>query len=264
MRVLVAAGLLALALLVPAAARAGSSPPHVGIVTGAGAHGPGLKGLGASLFAANCSSCHGALGQGVPKPTKGAGGVVGQGPPLRGAGALAADFYLRTGYMPLKDPRVQPSRSRVLFDDRQIRALVAYVASLGHGPAIPHPQPQLGSIAAGQKLFTQSCAGCHQIATEGGYVTGARVPPLEDASSRQIAQAVRIGPYVMPKFSSTQISAAQLNDLIAYVQYAKHPDDRGGWSIGHLGPWPEGLVTWLIAIGALVCVCLLFGKRLRS
>jgi ubiquinol-cytochrome c reductase cytochrome c subunit len=251
-------------LLVPGAADAGT--PH-------GTPKEPLAAYGYHLYGQYCLACHGGNAAGrydEPSNATGAGPCREQGqqggigPSLHGVGALAADFYLRTGYMPLKDPRVQPSRSRVLFDDRQIRALVAYVASLGHGPAIPHPQPQLGSIAAGQKLFTQSCAGCHQIATEGGYVTGARVPPLEDASSRQIAQAVRIGPYVMPKFSSTQISAAQLNDLIAYVQYAKHPDDRGGWSIGHLGPWPEGLVTWLIAIGALVCVCLLFGKRLRS
>ena len=49
----------------------------------------------------------------------------------------------------------------------------------------------------------------------------------------------------MPRFSPTAISTTQLDDLIAYVDYTKHPDDAGGWSIGHLGPWPEGLVTWL-------------------
>jgi ubiquinol-cytochrome c reductase cytochrome c subunit len=98
----------------------------------------------------------------------------------------------------------------------------------------------------------------------GGYVTGARVPPLTDASPTQIAEAVRIGPYLMPRFSAGTISDRQLNDLIAYVQYAKHPDDRGGWSLGHLGPVPEGIVTWLLAAAALVAVCVLLGKRLRG
>jgi ubiquinol-cytochrome c reductase cytochrome c subunit len=205
---------------------------------------------GAGLFAANCSRCHGPNGRGTEH----------DGPSLRGVGGQAADFYLRTGYMPLRSPHDQPSRTRVLFDESELRALVAYVASLGGGPGIPHPGQ--GSVAAGQRLFTDHCAGCHQAVVRGGYVTGARVPPLTEASPTQIAEAVRVGPYLMPRFSAKAISDRQLNDLIAYVQYAKHPRDPGGWSIGHLGPWPEGLVSWLVAAAALVFMCTLFGRRI--
>jgi ubiquinol-cytochrome c reductase cytochrome c subunit len=207
---------------------------------------------GAGLYAENCSRCHGPNGR----------GTADDGPPLHGVGARAADFYLRTGYMPLMSPHDQPSRSQVLFDEGQLRALVGYVASLGGGPQIPHPRPQQGSVAAGQKLFTQHCAGCHQAVAEGGYVTGARVPPLDEATATQVAEAVRIGPYLMPHFSTKAISDTQLDDLIAYVEYAKHPDDRGGWAIGHLGPWPEGAVSWLVAAAALVFMCTLFGRRI--
>lgn len=209
---------------------------------------------GAGLFAANCSRCHGVAGQGVPD----------KGPSLQHAGALAADFYLRTGYMPLPDSNVQPSRSRVLFGAGQIRAIVKYVAALGEGPAIPRPHWQAASVAAGMRLFTDNCAGCHQIAARGGYVTGARVPPLGEATPTQIAEAVRVGPYLMPRFSSSAISSSQLNDLIAYVEYTKHPQDPGGASIGRLGPWPEGMVTWLLAAASLVAVCLLLGTRLKT
>ena len=235
---------LTLAALLAPTALAGSTPKQ-GVVTGLG-NGP-------SLYAANCARCHGVNGQGVAK----------QGPSLNRAGALAADFYLRTGYMPLENPSSQPSRSRVLFAGSEIRAITKYVASLGRGPGIPHPQWRGASIAAGQKLFADHCAGCHQILAEGGYVTGARVPPLDEATPRQIAEAVRIGPYLMPRFSPTQVSAAQLNDLIAYVQYAKKPDDRGGLALGHLGPYPEGIVAWLVGMAALVAVCTAFGRRLR-
>jgi ubiquinol-cytochrome c reductase cytochrome c subunit len=252
-----------LALAVPAAL-ADSGPPRQGVVADAGHFGRGLVGAGASLYAGNCASCHGPAGRGVSSPTVGAGGVEGQGPSLRGVGALAADFYLRTGYMPLRDPHEQPSRSPVLFPEQDIRAMVAYVASLGTGPAIPHPQPQQGSVAVGQKLFVDHCAGCHQVLGVGGYVTGARVPPLEQATDRQIAEAVRVGPYLMPRFTKEQLSASQLNSLIAYIDYAKHPEDTGGWSLGHLGPWPEGLVSWLVAAAALVALCIVLGKRLPS
>lgn len=217
---------------------------------------------GAALYAANCASCHGLNGQGVPTPTPGVNGLAGQGPPLRHVGARAADFYLRTGYMPLANAHDQPSRRHVTLTEAEIRALIRYVASLGNGPPIPSPRP--GSIAAGQRLFTDHCAGCHQALAQGGYVSGARVPPLTDATDRQIAEAVRIGPYLMPRFSTNAITAQQLNDIVAYVDYTKHPDDPGGWAIGHLGPWPEGAVTWLLAMAALAGVCTLLGRRLRS
>jgi ubiquinol-cytochrome c reductase cytochrome c subunit len=207
----------------------------------------------AGLFAANCSTCHGVTGAGRP----------GRGPSLRGVGASSADFYLRTGYMPLRNPHVQPERSPVLFTEPQIKGLVAYVASLGAGPPIPTPRPD-GRVAVGMRLFTGHCAGCHQIAAAGGFVTGARVPPLTHASDREIAEAIRVGPYLMPRVSRRDLTASDVNALISYIDYAKHPDDRGGWAIGHLGPWPEGMVAWLIATAALVGVCLLLGRRVRA
>jgi ubiquinol-cytochrome c reductase cytochrome c subunit len=241
-----------------AAGSAGAAPP-----TG------DLAARGYHLYGQYCIACHGANGRGVvqPKPVGAGPGRSQQeqtalAPPLQGVGALSADFYLRTGYMPLREVGRQPRRSRVIFDEAQIRALVAYVASLGKGPAIPQPHPERGSLSEGMKLFTDHCAGCHQIVAEGGYLTGATPPPLEDATTVQIAQAVRIGPYVMPRFSNKSISDRQLDSLIRYVHYTKSPDDRGGWAIGHIGPVPEGLVTWFLGAAALVGICIVIGKRL--
>jgi ubiquinol-cytochrome c reductase cytochrome c subunit len=235
--------LLILALVVVAPAQA--AEPRQGVVVSVV--------QGKSLYAANCSRCHGSRGEGIRE----------QGPTLKDAGALGADFYIRTGYMPLDDPHSQPWRTRVLFTEREIRALVDYVASIGRGPAIPTPQWQSASVPAGKKLFTDHCAGCHQIVIAGGVMPDARIPSLNQATPRQIAEAVRIGPYLMPKFSPKSLTPTQLNDIVAYVQYAKHPDDRGGLAIGHLGPWPEGMVTWLLAASILVALCTVFGRRLK-
>jgi ubiquinol-cytochrome c reductase cytochrome c subunit len=231
------------------------------------------NGPGYHLYGQYCIACHGAGGKGITNGSASRIGAAPQraqevqrgiGPPLRGVGALAADFYLRTGYMPLRRIGLQPRRSRVLFSEQQIRALVGYVASLGKGPPIPQPHPERGNISEGMKAFTDHCAGCHQVVAEGGYVTGAVAPPLEDATATQIAEAVRIGPYVMPRFSKRAISDRQLDSIIRYVAYAKHPDDRGGWALGHLGPVPEGMVTWFIAAVAAVFTCVVIGKRLKS
>jgi ubiquinol-cytochrome c reductase cytochrome c subunit len=203
---------------------------------------------GESLYGDYCAKCH---------------SVAGKAPSLRGAGARAADFYLRTGYMPLVSPDDQPWRSPVQFSEAEIRALVAYVASLG-GPPIPRPHPERGNVAEGRALFADDCAGCHQSLAVGGMMPDARVPSLARATPTQIAEAVRIGPYVMPRFSKQRLSDAQLDSLIRYVQFTQSPHDPGGWAIGHLGPIPEGLVAWLIGGSALVVVTLLIGRRRRA
>ena len=220
--------------------------------------------LGAQLFAANCASCHGPRGQGVyPPPFQhGASGIKGAGPSLLGVGALAADFYVRTGYMPLGDPTRQPDVNRRLWSARERRALVAYVASLSKGPPVPHPDPAAGHLSEGLQLFAERCAGCHQIAGEGGVVTGARAPPIQHVPAQEIAEAVRTGPFVMPAFSQRDISDRQLNSIIAYVRSAGQ-HDRGGWGIGHIGPIPEGMATWFIAVVVLIAVCVILGTRLK-
>jgi ubiquinol-cytochrome c reductase cytochrome c subunit len=223
---------------------------------------------GHHLYGRYCISCHAAGGKGSAGRRIGAGPLrvprqsTGIAPSLIGVGALAADFYLRTGYMPLPHIGMQPRRRHVFLSDGEIKALTAYVASLGPGPAIPTPHPERGDLAQGFHLFSERCAGCHQVVAEGGYVTGALPPPLENATPTQVAEAVRIGPYVMPTFSKKDISDRELDSIVRYVDYAKHPDDRGGWAIGHLGPVPEGLVTWFLAAATLVAVCLLLGRRL--
>jgi ubiquinol-cytochrome c reductase cytochrome c subunit len=173
---------------------------------------------GRQLFLEGCASCHGFDARGIAEI----------GPDLHGAGASAADFYLRTGRMPLD---VHPER---------------------------------GHLPEGQQAFTTYCAGCHQIMGEGGVVTGAVPPPLKDATPTQVAEAVRIGPYLMPAFDEHEIDRRTLDSIALYVQrVVKHPPDRGGWGIGHIGPIPEGMVAWLLAGGALLLVARLIGERME-
>ncbi len=112
-------------------------------------------------------------------------------------------------------------------------------------------------------MFTEHCAGCHQVVGEGGYVSGAKVPVLQHANATEIAEAVRIGPFLMPRFPKSQISDRDLNKIIAYVLASQHPNDQGGLGIGHLGPVPEGIVAWLVAAFVLTGLCVLLGRRLK-
>jgi ubiquinol-cytochrome c reductase cytochrome c subunit len=260
MRRLILPSLTALVLALPAATGAQEPKTQVQFPPGVP-----LVRQGFYLYSQNCAMCHGDRGEGaVPPQTQEAPGPTeGAGPALAGVGAGPADFYLRTGYMPLERVGEQPKRNPNFFDDREIRTLVAYVASLGTGLPIPEPHPEEGNVSEGLALFREHCAGCHQIAAQGGYVTGAIPPALDQATPVQVAEAVRIGPFLMPRFSEKAISDSQLNSLVAYVEYAKSPDDRGGWAIGRIGPVPEGMVTWFLAATVLVGACMAIGKRMR-
>ena len=226
------------------------------------ASGDDLVRLGRQLYVQGCISCHGKDARGVSPhgPARGAGEAQGEGPSLVGVGALAADFYLRTGYMPLLRATERPHRRTSPYSDHELDALVAYVASLG-GPRVPHTDPARGSVSQGLRLYTENCAPCHQIVGEGGLVTGGLAPPLHEATATQIAEAVRIGPQLMPRFPASRLTDRDVDSIARYVLSTRAPDDRGGWGIGHLGPVPEGLVAWLVAGAALVGVARLIGAR---
>ena len=259
---------------VAALASAGTAAGPAGVRARTGTPASPLPREGYHLYGEYCLACHGPNGAGVEAPTQRTGAgpgrtpqrQTGYGPDLRGAGALAADFYLRTGYMPLPHVGLEPRRrAHLLLDDHQIDALTAYVAWLASGPAIPNLHPERGSLSQGLRLFTDHCAGCHQVVARGGYVTGAVAPPLENATARQIAEAVRIGPYVMPRFTKRDLSDAQLNSIVRYVRYAaKSPNHEGGWGIGYIGPVPEGMIAWFFGAAAAIIACLAVGKRLKA
>ena len=205
---------------------------------------------GRELFLDSCASCHGEDARGIP----------GRAPTLYGAGAAAADWYVSTGRMPLTDPHDEPLRGEPAYPRRDIEALVAYAATLG-GPPVPDVDPARGDVGAGRELFSEHCAGCHQVVGQGGALTGALVPKLDEATPVQVGEAIRIGPYLMPRWEEGVISDAQVDDLAAYVEHTQELEDPGGWGIGHTGPVPEGLVSILLAGGLLVVVSRIIGER---
>jgi ubiquinol-cytochrome c reductase cytochrome c subunit len=212
---------------------------------------PALRAEGQQLFNTSCSSCHALNLRGYP----------GRGPSLIGVGAGPVDFFLSTGGMPLSNPQQQPDiPNEPAFDRHQINAIVAYVSSFG-GPPAPTAFPSRGQLGQGYDVFTVNCAGCHQILARGGMFVGGWVPNLLHVNAQQIAEAVRMGPFLMPHFDYHQISQSQLNSLARYILYAQRPANLGGWGIYNIGPIPEGIVAWFLGLGALLIVARLIGER---
>jgi ubiquinol-cytochrome c reductase cytochrome c subunit len=204
----------------------------------------------ATLYLQNCASCHGPQGQGTTA-----------GPSLVGAGAAAADFYLRTGRMPLGAPGQRPVRQKPKFDEAQIEGLVAYVASFGPGPGIPQVAAG-GDIHRGFELYTANCAACHAATGAGNAVGGGFFAVgLGQATDQQIGEAMLVGPGVMPRYSMTD---ADRNALVAYVRYIRSAPTPGGAPIGGIGPVAEGFVAVVIGLTAFLLIAAFVGRRARG
>lgn len=201
----------------------------------------------ATAYLRSCASCHGPQGQGTAA-----------GPSLVGVGAASVDFYLRTGRMPLGAPDQRPVRKAPAFGDEEIRALVEYVAGFGEGPAIPIVRGG-GDVRRGYDLYTANCAACHAATGAGNVVGGgAAAVGLADATDVEIAEAVTIGPGVMPPFD---FGEADRDALIAYIRFLRDAPTPGGAPIGGVGPVAEGFVAVLIGLTGLVLVARFAGSR---
>jgi ubiquinol-cytochrome c reductase cytochrome c subunit len=208
--------------------------------------------LGQLLFEQACASCHGVDAKGTSA-----------GPTLIGVGSAAVDWWISTGRMPLAAPVTQAPRKPTAFTPDQRAAIVNYVTSLGPGgPDIPTVDLAHASLQTGGELFRTNCAACHGAAGIGGALArGAYAPSLHSATPLQIAEAIRIGPDNMPVFDQRTLNDSQVNDVVAYVLYLRHPQDRGGAGLGHIGPVAEGFVGLLFGVAGLMLVVYWIGDR---
>jgi ubiquinol-cytochrome c reductase cytochrome c subunit len=210
---------------------------------------------GRLLYLRDCAFCHGSRGEGT-----------GLAPPLIGVGAIAADFYLSTGRMPVATPINDPPRRPPAYGRQEIRQLVEYVASLGPGPSIPQVNPQVGSLAQGAQLYEANCAACHSSAGIGGALTqGKEAPSILTSSPTQIAEAMRLGGTGnMPVFGPDALTEQQVDSIVRYIEALQHPRDRGGFALGHIGPIAEGFIAWTVGLLLLVVFVRWIGTRAKE
>ena len=63
----------------------------------------------------------------------------------------------------------------------------------------------------------------------------------------QVGEALLIGPGQMPVFPICR--RQDVNAVATYVEYLQTAPDPGGFSIGGIGPVPEGFVAWVLGWG---------------
>ena len=209
---------------------------------------------GRQLYEQACITCHGRNLQGVQD----------RGPSLIGVGEAAVYFQVITGRMPLARQEAQAERKQPKYDEAQTLQIAAYVQSIGGGPRIPtgNLRGDDANLAEGGELFRLNCASCHNFAGKGAPLSAGKfAPPLDLSTDKEIWTAMLSGPQNMPVFSDAQITPEQKQAIVNYVQTLKAERDPGGASIGRLGPVPEGLVIWVVGIGALMLTILWIGAK---
>ena len=239
-----------------------SSPSDAAPRDGAAAQAPEptraeLLAQGRTLFDTSCVSCHAVDGSGLNAPD----GAL-RGPSIKQAGEAGAYFQISTGRMPLADPSRPPEAKEPAFEPEEIDALVAYVGSLGDGPALPDVDTSAGDLPVGGELYRENCQACHSATGAGGALSyGRAAPSLSTVTPLQLGGAVRSGPGQMPRFGDDIIDGQDLDDIARYVTYLQEPDDAGGLSLGGLGPIPEGLMAWIGGLGTLLVAAYFMGFR---
>lgn len=211
---------------------------------------------GKKLYLEGCSSCHGMDAEGTLN-----------GPTLIGAGAAAVHFQVASGRMPLAAPGAQAVVKDPIYNEEEIAAMAAYIASLAPGPAIPSAEDlsyEGADQAKGGELFRINCAQCHQAAGQGGALTqGKYAPSLMSATPQEIYEAMVTGPQSMPVFSNETLPVAQKQEITAYIMGLQEAPSPGGLSLGRLGPVVEGLFVWVAVFAALIAAAVWIGIKAR-
>jgi ubiquinol-cytochrome c reductase cytochrome c subunit len=198
---------------------------------------------GREIYTRSCISCHG----------NNLEGVEGRGPSLIGVGEAAVYFQVHTGRMPLARQEADAQKKPAVLSDEEIDQLMAYVQANGGGPTLPSGNLRDGDLAEGGELFRLNCASCHNFVGKGGALSsGKAAPSLNDASDLEIYSAMLSGPENMPVFGDNQLTDEQKRSIINYIQTVGDEANPGGAGVGRMGPVAEGLVIWVVGIGALM------------
>lgn len=183
---------------------------------------------GAALYGTYCAACHGPRGQGMRFPGATAFPAIADPDFL----ALASDDFIRATVQRGRPGRRMPAWGELEGGLRpdEIDAVVAHVRWLGGGvTARPDPRAPRwakGDVAAGAKLFSDSCAACHGDNGQGGEGPALRNRVLlESASDTYLFTTIRQGRGAtsMPAFSSSSparrtLEETEIEAIVSYIR----------------------------------------------
>ncbi len=213
---------------------------------------------GEELYAIHCGGCHGVDGRGGET-------IAGlDAPPLRPdmndrVTISYARLVMDTGRMPpAGDPEDNRIRDIQLEEDERADILLFMTDRFGLEGDIE--DPGTGDVSAGLQVYAANCAQCHGASGAGGVAGGgAWTPRVNNLSSQTLADAIRTGPFQMPRFDEQQITDQEIADIAAFLHQV---EQEGGTLLfpGELNPvFASGFGAGLAAV-ILVLLLVIAGK----
>lgn len=205
--------------------------------------------LGAQLYAQQCAQCHASDGRGAEIENTGR-----RAPPLAGVDRVTAayvDLVMRTGRMPPAADPFDNQPREVVFGEEERAAVVAYTVRQ-FGLDVDLPDVAAGDPARGQEVYATNCAACHGSTGAGGVAgAGAWTPNVNQYSAVTLAEAIRVGPFQMPRFDAGQISDQEIGDIAGFLEEVR-AEEGTPLGLTELNPvFASGFVA-LLAIALLV------------
>jgi mono/diheme cytochrome c family protein len=191
--------------------------------------------LGQELFAENCATCHGDLGEGGPNPTRSDDVIA----PISTAEYLKTrdDATLRS-IVSQGQPNFGMSPFGTAFggplDDDEIDAIVAYLRSWEANPPVELPPEVTASriSLSGSEVYTDLCTQCHGASGEGGIGPSLRDPTFQaENTDQELFDTINLGHSATPMIAWGEILAAeQIEQLVEYIRQlgAAEPEAPAG------------------------------------
>ena len=179
---------------------------------------------GGALFAQNCASCHGELGEGGLNPAR-AGDII---------APISTAEYLRT-----RDDRTlqaivsqgQPNFGMSPFaesfggplKDEEVNAIVAFMRAWEENPPVELPPDTPSSpqpTASGREVYEELCAQCHGSSGEGGIGTAfAEADWQARYDDAEIHDAINLGHEATAMIAWGEIlTSVQIDEIVAYIR----------------------------------------------
>lgn len=190
--------------------------------------------LGQTLFAQNCSPCHGDFGEGGPNPAR-AGDVI---------APISTSEYLRTrddSTLRAVIAQGQPNFGMAPFgtsfggplDDDEIEAIVTYIRSWEQNPPVELP-PEIATAGApisisGPEIYAEVCAQCHGPAGEGEIGPSLRDPQFQTKyTDEQIFDAIDSGHEATSMIAWGEIlTSVQIQQLVSFIRELGETGEAG-------------------------------------
>jgi ubiquinol-cytochrome c reductase cytochrome c subunit len=167
---------------------------------------------------------------------------------------------MATGRMPPAESPWDNRPRRVQVDEGDRTSVLAWMQQEFDVPG-DLPEVAEGDPARGQRVWNTNCAHCHGSTGAGGVAgAGAWTPPVAGYEPTTIAEAIRVGPFEMPRFTRSQLSDIEVGDVATFLRGVDEEEGTPLLGLVELNPVYASAFVALLAVLLLLSLVWIGGR----